>query len=280
MITDKINNQLENFSDWLIARQGLGDITIGGYLRVLKKFLRECETEKPTHKQVDRYIIGLRKNNYSYSHIVNSSLAIEWYMRFIKNPIKLGRPRKPRPIIQNTLSEAEIVRIIMATKNIREKAIITVLAYSGMRNKELCNLRVRDVDFANNQLRVLGGKFNKDRIAYVNGDCTRIIIEYLKEYQRSDNEFLFTALVTKNKYTGMALRKLCNKLADFAKIEKRVFPHLFRHSLATNLLSRGAQLITVQNVLGHSFIESTMVYIKSFPQRTRVEYFNFCPCYV
>jgi integrase/recombinase XerD len=69
-------------------------------------------------------------------------------------------------------------------------------------------------------------------------------------------------------------------MARLAKIEKRVFPHLFRHSLATNLLNRGAQLVTVQNVLGHSFIESTMVYAKSFPQRTKTEYDNYCPCYI
>jgi integrase/recombinase XerD len=280
MIIEDIKIKLDNFCDWLIARQGLGEVTISGYLRILKKFLRECETDKPTHKQIDQYIVGLRKNNYSYSHIVNSSLAIEWYMRFIKNPIKLGRPRKPRPIIQNTLNEAEIVRIILATKNIREKAIITLLAYSGIRNKELCNLKVKDFDLVNDQIRVLGGKFNKDRIAYINGDCVKIITEYLKEYPRVDSEFLFTALVSKKKYNGMALRKLCIKLARLAKIEKRVFPHLFRHSLATNLLNRGAQLVTVQNVLGHSFIESTMVYAKSFPQRTKTEYNNYCPCYI
>jgi integrase/recombinase XerD len=205
---------------------------------------------------------------------------LERYSEYNGNTFKLGRPRKPRPIIQNTLNEAEIVRIILATKNIREKAIITLLAYSGIRNKELCNLKVKDFDLVNDQIRVLGGKFNKDRIAYINGDCVKIITEYLKEYPRVDSEFLFTALVSKKKYNGMALRKLCIKLARLAKIEKRVFPHLFRHSLATNLLNRGAQLVTVQNVLGHSFIESTMVYAKSFPQRTKTEYNNYCPCYI
>lgn len=279
MIIEDIKNKLDDFCNWLIARQGLGDVTIGGYRRILNKFLRECETEKPNHKQIDKHIISLRKNNYSYSHIVNSSLAIEWYMRWVKNPIKLGRPRKPRPLIKNTLSEAEVVRIISVTKNIREKAIITLLAYSGIRNKELCNVRVRDV-LTNNEIRVIGGKFSKDRIAYISGDCVKVITEYLKEYPRVDGEFLFTALVSGKKYNGMALRKLCIKLARLARIDKRVFPHLFRHSLATNLLNRGAQLVTVQNVLGHAFIDSTMVYVKSFPQRIQAEYYNFCPSYI
>ena len=78
-------------------------------------------------------------NKFSYSHIVNTSLAIERYMEFIGSPLKLGRPRKPRRIIIATLSEAEIARLIGATKNIRERTILALLAYSGIRAKEFAS---------------------------------------------------------------------------------------------------------------------------------------------
>ena len=84
----------------------------------------------------------------------NTSLAVEHFARFKGMDVMLGRPRKPKRIVQNVLSESEISRLIQATRNPREKAIISLLAYSGIRNSELCAIRRKDIDLGDNRLKV------------------------------------------------------------------------------------------------------------------------------
>ena len=92
--------------------------------------------------------------------------------------------------------------------------------------------------------------------------------------------FLFTTLRTGRQLADTDLRKLVRVLARRAGIGRRVFPHLLRHSLATNLLNRGACLIMIKDQLGHAFIDSTMVYVNSMPFRARSEYDFFKPAYM
>lgn len=188
--------------------------------------------------------------------------------------------KKPRTIVKDTMSEAEITMLIASTHNTRERAIAAILAYSGIRNSELCNLRVCDVDLGNNMLRILSGKGKIDRMINIAGDCSRLLIEYLNDFPRNPDEFFFTTLHRDNQYSGWDLRKLVKVLARRAGISRRIYPHLFRHSLATNLLKRGANLVLIQRQLGHTFIASTEIYIRSFPQRIQNEYRMFCPSYI
>jgi len=269
---------LREWGEWLLVNKGLGLVTINGYQGAIRPFLKRHNTLNPTKQQAHDHIVWMYSKEYSYSHIVNTSLSMEWYFKWQGQKLKLGRPKKPRTIIKNTLSEAEVTRILSTAKNSKERAIIAVLAYSGIRNKELCNLRVCDVNLGDNAIRVFKGKGNRDRAICISGDCARILIDYLNDYPRSEEEYLFTTYQG-NQYTGWSLRKVVNVLSDRAKTNKRVYPHLFRHSLATNLLNRGASLTTVQNQLGHVFIESTLIYAHSRPQRIQSEYQIYCPSY-
>ena len=206
--------------------------------------------------------------------------GVEHYAKFKGIEVTLGRPRKPRRIVQNVLSESEVSRLIQATKNIREKAIITLLAYSGVRNSELRNLRHKNIDLGANHIKILGGKNKKDRVTNISSECTRILIEYLSAFSKKPDDFLLTTLKKDHHLSEDDLRKMVRILAHRAKIEKRVFPHLLRHSLATNLLNRGASLIMIKDQLGHAFIDSTMVYVTSMPFRARSEYDYFKPAYM
>jgi len=271
-------NITEKFYNSILVKEGFGEVTIGGYKRVLTKFFRDVRTERPRVSQVENYIGEMRKRNCSYSHIANTSVALERYMAFIKRPIKLGRPRKPRQIIKNTLTEGEIARILAATKNERERAALAILAYSGIRNKELCSLKPEDIDFDNQYLRVISGKGSKDRMVYISRDCSKSIIEYINKYSRKDT-FLFTTLREDKQYNGWALRKMVKVVSKRAGIKKRVYPHLFRHSLACNLLNRGANIMTIKEQLGHADLRTTMIYAHSTPQRVQQEYNFYCPTY-
>ena len=270
----------EKFYDFLLIKLGFGEITIGGYKRVLSKFFRDTKTERPKKKQAETYIGDMRKKTYSFSHIINTSIAIRRYMEFIKRPIKITLPRKSRPLIKDVMTEGEVARILAATKNGREKAMLAILAYSGIRNKELCNLKAHDVNLDDNVIKVICGKFSKDRVVNISKECAKITAKYMGQYLPSVNgQFLFTTLREGKQYNGWALRKVVKVVSKRANIEKRVYPHLFRHSLATNMLNKGANILTIQSQLGHSKIETTMIYIRSFPYRVKMEYDFYVPSY-
>jgi integrase/recombinase XerD len=110
--------------------------------------------------------------------------------------------------------------------------------------------------------------------------CVSVLLDYLNERKGTHSERLFLTVRNHNPFAPQDLRKLIRSTAKRAKITKRVYPHLMRHSLATNMLHRGANLLAIKEQLGHAFIETTMVYIHSAPERMRMEYRMFAPSYL
>lgn len=272
--------ELKKFEDFLLLNKGLKEVTRKGHLTSLNTFLKRIKTMFPSHDEINNHILWMHEKKYSYSHITNTSKSIEYYTEYLNNPIKIARIKKPKRIVKDCLSEAEINSMIRSTKNIREKAMIMTLAFSGIRNKEFCNLKVEDIDTGENSIRINNGKNAKDRIVNISGSCSNILSEYIFFYNKKKEDYLFTTLKNNNKYDPRDLRKLVKTLAKRVGITKRVYVHLFRHSLATNLLKRGANLITIKEQLGHSFIDSTMHYLKFFPSRIKSEYEFYLPAYV
>lgn len=271
---------VKSFCRSLMIRDGLKKNTIYNAEKIVRRAVAEFGTQRPSHEQVEDYIAGMYADEYSYAHIVNTIRHLRRYMKFLGNPIDIGYPKKPKHTVKDTLTEAEVAVIIAASKNTTEKAILTLLAYSGIRNEELCNVRVRDVDFGNNMLHVHLGKGSKDRNIPISGECTTVLLRYLADHRRDHDSFLFSTHDQKRKLSTWALRLLVNTVVGRTSIEKRVYPHLFRHSLATNMIARGASVLTVQGQLGHAFIETTMIYIRSSDKRLVSEYNVFAPSYV
>lgn len=188
----KLQRQLKKFEEHMMVDKGLSDVTVAGYCRALSIALRRMRKFCPQYEQIKEHILWMYKERYSYSHIVNTSLALEHYSLYKGIKIEIGRPKKPRRLIKDTLSEAEVSRIFQGSKNIRQTAIACVLAYSGLRNTEVCNLRVNDVDVGQNQLRVTGGKGFKDRYVNIAAECSKVLVDYMKAYPREPDTFLFT----------------------------------------------------------------------------------------
>ncbi len=276
----KVNKSMIKFENYLVTNKHVSLLTARGYSRSLSIALRRMEKFIPKYDDVIEHIVWMKKK-FSYSHITNTMIAIERYLEYKGQPITLSRPRKPQRILKDFLTEAEITRIIAASNIcIRKKAMITLLAYSGIRNVEFCNLKVKDVDLGNNEITVTHGKNFKERITNISSECTNVLIEYLKHYPREDNECLFTTLQKGNKLASADLRKHVKILAMKAGIEKRVYPHKFRHSLASNLLQRGANIVLIKNQLGHVFIETTMLYVRSLSYREKSQYDYYKPAYM
>lgn len=265
------------FEKFLFVQKGLTPVTVRGHLSAIKRISKKCELTK---ENIENYVLYLYQSNYSYSHKTNQVKSIEYWFEFKGQDIHFARQQKPKPIIKQTLSEAEITRLLFCCSNIREKAIIALLAYSGIRPKELMNLRLHDIDFGNNELRIIQGKGMKDGVIYVSAACIRILMEYLVTYPRFQQDFLFKTTDGSRPFNPSCLRKLVKKLTKLSSIPKQVYPYIFRHSLATSMINRGADLLTVMKQLRHSQIETTLLYIHSFGYSPKNEYERFAPNYL
>lgn len=261
----------------------MGDLCASSYIGSVKRFVKATGIERPTEDDVITYIMGFYETKKSYSHIVNTSLALERLSEYNGEPFRLGRPKKPKRIIKDTLSETEIARMFCFTKNIREKAILAMLSYSGIRNLELCNLKVEDINFDKNNVFIHSGKGKKDGIVSVPPACLEVIKEYLRVFPRRYNQLLFFSIARNRSSENLktdAVRKIVKKIARSAGIPRRVYPHLLRHSLAMNLLFKGCDIWTVKEELRHSDIATTLVYVNSSPELLANRYQVFCPNYI
>ena len=200
-------------------------------------------------------------------------------MRFLGNPVKLAKPKKPRRIIRDYLTEKEIQKIIGRCKDLRERALILILAYSGLRARELCALRAGDINPAERLILVRDGKGSQDRIVHVSKGCTKVLQKYLSSSHKKRDGFLFANKTNAQPLSPYMLRKTIKMITKRTAIEKRVYPHLFRHSLATNLLINGCNLLAIQEQLGHRNIQTTLIYLHSTPMIRRAMYDRFCPMY-
>lgn len=270
---------MQNFEMFLVVRVGLMPVTVSQYVSAIKR-ITKIVGQEPDVYTLEKYVNELYTGCLSYHHKLNTVLAIERYMEFLGRPIKFARQRKPKPIIKNTLTEAEVTKLIFSARNSREKAIMSLLAYSGIRNQELCNLKVQDFLITQNALQVLNGKGAKDGLCEITPECSLSVIEYLKEYSRPATAFLFTTIQKNNKMATGDIRKLVKIIAKKAKIEKRVYPHLLRHSLTANMLLRGADIISLKNQLRHSWLETTLHYANSIVFVEKNLYQKFAPSYI
>lgn len=273
----------ERFKSYLIVEKGIGNICSDSYSQAIKRFIKNTAIETPTKDDAIKYIMGFYSENKSYSHIVNTCLALERYTDFLGKPIKLGRPKKPKKIITGTLTETEMARMFAFCKNIREKTLLGVLAYTAIRNLELCRLLVKDIDFRSNTVFIRGGKGHKDGLVFVSPACLDIIKEYVQHYRRKEEQTLFFSVAPNRKDDLLrtdAVRKTIKKIAKRAGIQRRIWPHLFRHSLAMNMLAKGCDIYSIREQLRHSYIDTTLIYVHSSPQVMQNRYQIFCPNYM
>jgi len=269
---------VKDFEQFLIVDCGYQPVTVEGYLGGALRFTRLMGSY-PSVEDAKKYIQTLYTSGYSFSHKTNTALAVERYMTFIKNPVQFGRQKKPRRIIKDTLTEAEVTSMLLVCKSLKERATIALLSYSGMRNKEFCGLRTKDLDYTTNRVNIWQGKGLKDRVVDVTPDCTKLMMEYIKKYEKQPDDFLFTTYQGKQ-YTGGALRKRVKVIGKRAKIEKRVYPHILRHSMSTNMLMRAADMETIRKQLGHTWLETTCLYCSSIVLLERNNYLKSAPSYL
>lgn len=244
-------------------RKGYAKKTIVIYTKYIKLFLgytgknAQEITTADVEKFQTQYLIGRGYNDVSLRQFFGAIKHL--YFVFRMNDLEIERisvPKKGKRL-PKSLSQDEVRRLLNGPENLKHRLMIYILYSAGLRAGELLSLRLRDINLENCTLRVNQGKGRKDRITIVSRAIIKMLPEYIERYQPV--EYLFNG-ATELQYSGSSLRRVVQNAADKVGIGKQVSPHMLRHSFATHLLENGVSLRHVQEFLGHSKPETTMIY--------------------
>ena len=260
----------------LASERGLANNTLLAYRSDLDDLAAHFRTRRRTFNSAGvedyrTYLHGQRSAKKATKTVARRVAAIRVFLRFLSGEGKkvdrilqqIERP-KPERSLPKVLGRAQVDALI-ATPNpksplfARDVAILELLYSSGLRATELCDLKVRDVNLQVGVVRVLG-KGRKERIVPVGRAATEAISRYLAEGRpETTDEHLFLSRTGKP-MERIALWMLVEKHARKSGVLKKVSPHTLRHCFASHLLSGGADLRVVQELLGHSDIQTTQIY--------------------
>jgi integrase/recombinase XerD len=244
----------------LQSEKQIAESTARLYSQVAGKALRQIGRANPSLEDVKSYRETMRRNGNSASSRFNTLTALQHWFGFNGNEVRFKKPKRQRKS-PTYLTESEAGRLIEACENVKERAIISILLYSGLRVSELCALDRTDIDFEDKVIHVRKGKGNSDEYVAVDSEALETARTLLIE--RGDTKpFLFTNR-RGSRYTKKGIALIVRAVAERAGIEKHVTPHVLRHTLATNLLKNGCSLPFIQQQLRHRQIETTMVYLHS-----------------
>ncbi|NLP45083.1 MAG: tyrosine recombinase XerC [Peptococcaceae bacterium] len=288
MLADKA---LEDFRVYLNSKNA-SDLTIGAYQTDLIQFFEFASAElgkdytQVNIQDIDKYIIRsylghLTKKSLSRKTIARKLAALRSFFKFlcregvlVKNPVQKFTTPKVSRSLPTYLFEEHINKLLEApdlnSKNgLRDQVILELLYGSGLRVSELVGLNKSDVDLLSGLIRVRG-KGKKERIVPLTVKAQSVLSLYLSK--RDDNEEALILNYKKTRLTSRSVRRILNKLEKKAKLGLHVYPHMLRHTFATHLLDGGADLRSVQELLGHKKLSSTQIYTHLTREKLRNVY--------
>lgn len=174
---------------------------------------------------------------------------------------KIPNLKKPKslPIV---LSKEEMFRLIQHTSTILDKALLSTFYATGLRLRELINLKVEDIDSDRMIINVRRGKGGKDRIVQLSSGLLKLLRNYwVTGRPKTESPYLFPGRGKSGQLPRKTISDMLHTCVKHAKIRKKVTPHTLRHSFATHLLENGTNIVCIQALLGHSSITTTMIYL-------------------
>ena len=236
--------------------------TIRTYISCLEQFNRFIKSEKLQINEpvIYQYLMGLVAKGYSRSSQNQHINAIKFYLeKVLKQKQKsyyIERPLKKR-MLPTVLSEQEIQLIFSNIKNLKHKAILSLIYSSGIRIGEALNLTINDLDSDRMLISIRRGKGEKDRMVPMASNVLKLLRVYYKEYKPVN--YLFNGN-DNSPYSATSVRNVLKRAVYKSYIKKNVTPHTLRHSYATHLLEKGTDLRYIQVILGHSSAKTTEIY--------------------
>jgi len=304
---------IDDFILYLATERGLSDnyqlstrISLEGFAHWLERrsvnaSKTEAEEEAPlpaiapgaiTHQQITDYLAHKKRLGLSASSIKLIVVALKIFFRWLHARKRVERdvaevlplPRTER-YLPETMNELQVDQLlegvpVNAPRGRRDRALLELLYASGLRVSELVNARLENLDFDSRIIRVTG-KGNKTRLVPVGQKACDAIRAYLETERpkmvgkRTGSEIFLSARGTK--LTTVRIWQIVKTCAKNAGLDMNVYPHLLRHSFATHLLSNGADLRIIQEMLGHADISTTQIYTHVDQQRLKAVHHRFHP---
>lgn len=272
----KVEDAGEAFLQFLITEKGDLFQTKEAYRYDLCEFFEgkaNADVEDLEEKDLEEYVKKLSKKGLETSSIIRKATTVRVFFGFLNlqnycHISLLGfRLPKPERKLPHVLTYEEVDRLLAQPNlesfvGIRERCILEILYGSGLRVSEAVNLRIENLNLNSNYIKVKG-KGQKERVLPIGEVEKRFILKYIHAFKdkngRRPEKYLFE---TKDKKTlnRSTINKIIDQLGKAAGIEKKVTPHTLRHSFATHLLENGAPLREVQELLGHTNVETTQIY--------------------
>ena len=272
---------IDQFINFLLVEKGLSKRTIEAYSRDLiryRQFLADHKTTVFSDKDTPlilKYLIILRKSGLVARSRARHLVAIRGFYRFLvqekflqNDPARLIDLPKTQLVLPDVLSRDDIERLLQAPDTdkplgIRDAAMLELLYAAGLRVSELVNVKLQDINLEAGFVRVFG-KGAKERIGPIGMQAKTKISDYLKtvrskRLKEKSGPFLFVARANRP-MTRQGFWKLVRRYALQAGLDKKITPHSLRHSFASHLLEGGADLRSVQIMLGHVDISTTQIY--------------------
>ncbi len=272
---------LDEFLNYLSVERGLSKNTISSYGSDLISFINHLEKngitgiEKVKRDDITGHLMYLKDKGLSGNSVSRALVAIKMFYkflaqeRFIKNDVAgiLESPKLIRPL-PNVLDVSEVARLLQAPDTrswmgIRDKAALELMYATGMRVSEMVELGTGTLNLDVGFIKCKG-KGDKERMVPIGSKARDSISRYMEKVRpsllksKNDGHLFLTRLG--KKVSRQSFWKMMKKYAKTAKIRKEIAPHTLRHSFATHLLERGADLRVVQEMLGHSDIATTQIY--------------------
>ena len=291
---NSLNELIEEFLRYLLIDKGYSENTINSYKIDLEKFLEyngNKSIDTISNSDLKNYIKYLKEEKLSDKSISRNISCLKSFYKFLviekyvnSNPSDSLFGIKTKKSLPNTLTEDEILKLldIKLTDNYsyRNKAMIELMYATGLRVSELVNLKLSDIDLNQDIIRIYG-KGSKERIVPIGEYSKEYLEKYIYEYRSSmlkkeNNEYLFLNNHGK-KMTRQGFFKILKSIALEKGITKDFSPHTIRHSFASHLLKYGADLRTIQELLGHSDISTTQIYTHITNEELKKNYRDYHP---
>lgn len=289
-----IDKTAEDFLGYIKAELGLSPNTALAYSEDLGHFssyLKKNKINNPARQDLTAYLMELKKGGFSPSTIARRLSAVKGYFRYMlneglmkENPAAgMKSPRKWTEIPE-AISASDVRRLLEAPDRkkpagMRDSAILELLYATGMRISEARGIKTEDINFEAGFLKCMG-KGGKERIIPVGGKALASIRLYMEKarprYSKGSSRELFVTRLGKA-FSRQGLWKTVKKYALKAGIRDNITPHMLRHSFASHLLERGADLRAVQEMLGHSSISTTQIYTHVDGARLKKVHSRFHP---
>ena len=238
--------------------------TIKTYSSCFLKFMSYFKNQKLEtigKEEIKRFLLHLIEKEKVSASTQNQYInAIKFYYEKVLKKSKmvfaLERPNKAKRLPE-VLTEHEVLIILKSTTNIKHKTILSLLYSGGLRIGELIGLRIQDVVWDKNYLFVRGGKGKKDRITLLSEHVALLLKKYIQSHKPN---YWVIESPGRKQYSDSSIRAILKNSAKNAGLQKRVYPHMLRHSFATHLLEKGTDLRYIQELLGHGSSKTTEIY--------------------